>query len=141
MKLCPYAARLYGCNALKSAGYASDTITVSESWRDQYCTSGKYQQCPNLKSAHQMKGQRGHGKGGYLPNQPKEIPSTGYNRPASKGYATNQKASVKSPKKKQEFNPVHAHGGVTPHFCEKPWRSPDLRFRVIRSLFYIKPWK
>lgn len=40
----------------------------------------------------------------------------------------------------KKHNPVHAHGGKAPHFCEKPWRTGDLRFRVTVSEFYTRPW-
>ena len=129
MKLCPYATGLFGCSALKSVGYASSTITISETWRNQYCTSGKYMQCPNLKKAREMKKESFIGKGGRLDTSPVgQKPFFG---------------DGKAPKKKSQgqFDPVHAHGGVPPHFCEKPWRSGSLRFRVTRSLFYEKPWK
>lgn len=130
MKLCPYATGLFGCSALKSVGYASSNITISESWRNEYCTSGKYQQCPNLKTAQDMKKNSTKSKGGRLSTSSDAAKNPFFSKP--------KPSKEKTPGK---FNPVHAHGGVPPHFCEKPWRSSSLRFRVSRSLFYEKPWK
>lgn len=142
MKNCPHASGMYGCNALRNAGFATSTITVSESWRDKYCTSGKYLQCSNLKAASEMKDENKKGKGDRLENK-----DSGYGHPPGKlansgnaKPAVNPKGSDKN-KKKGTPDPVHAHGGVPPHYCEKPWRSSGLRFRVIKSLFYLKPWK
>nr|WP_315990065.1 hypothetical protein [Desulforamulus aquiferis] len=45
----------------------------------------------------------------------------------------------KNPKAKVK-TAVHAHGGQATHYCERPWRSADLRFRVSKSEFYNRPW-
>ncbi|WP_238442537.1 hypothetical protein [Desulforamulus reducens] len=113
-------------------------MNVSQNWWDKYCTSGAYLQCPNYKKLREMQEEVRRSKGSKLINK-----ETGYNngyQNANFNQGLNQRVNVKY-LKKIKINPVHAHGGIAPHFCEKPWRSTALRFRVIKSLFYLKPWK
>ncbi|AQS60022.1 hypothetical protein [Desulforamulus ferrireducens] len=137
MRTCPYASGSSGCNALRSAGFASNTVTIPETWRNKFCTSGYYSNCPNMKAAQEIRDERRKGKGGRLGDK---VSSTSSNSsPASQPIRSPNQPIKKG--KTERPNPVHAHGGKVPHFCEKPWRSFSLRFRVIKSLFYLKPWK
>ncbi|MCL5781613.1 MAG: hypothetical protein M1119_12160 [Firmicutes bacterium] len=126
MRKCPHAKGNHGCSALLDHGFAQNTLVVSESWWKQYCSVKNYPQCPNLKAAYSMKKDKSRQPGTSLSNK----------NQVSKGISLVSKWK----KDGKKHNPVHAHGGKVPHFCEKPWRTGDLRFRVIVSEFYTRPW-
>ncbi len=134
---CPYASGTYGCNALRSAGFSSNTVTIPDSWKNKFCISGKYSNCPNMKAAQEIKDERRKGRGGRLAGSE----NSSSNSQPSNPPASPAKQFIKRTQNQDKKNPVHSHGGKTPHFCEKPWRSVSLRFRVTKSLFYLKPWK
>lgn len=125
MKKCPHAKDKYGCNALINNGFAKNTLVIQDNWWVKFCCGPKYKECPNLKAALSMK-------------QEKE------NRTSTGGNFDNaQRGNSKTINNKSKIaskTAIHAHGGKAPHFCERPWRSPDLRFRVCKSEYYNRPW-
>ena len=129
MRNCPHATGVCACDALRSSGFARTSVSVPENWWNKYCVSGRYSQCPNLNAAQDMKEERRRSTGARLGE--KENSKAAPNLNALKFKQT----------KNNKTTAVHSHGGEAPHFCEKPWRSSGLRFRIIRSLFYLKPWK
>ncbi|AEF93063.1 hypothetical protein Desca_0159 [Desulfotomaculum nigrificans CO-1-SRB] len=128
MRKCPHAEGLYRCRALVDNGFAQNTLTIPESWWQKFCLGAKYHQCSNLKAAVSMKQEKSKKTG----------PGTYIDKGAGTGMSGNW--AKKQKKNDKKINAVHAHGGKTPHFCEKPWRSADLRFRVVNSEFYTRPW-
>lgn len=88
-----------------------------------------------MKAAQEIKDERRKGKGGRLSGS-----ASSSSEPLGQSAAKPLNQPIRKVKT-QKPNPVHAHGGKAPHFCEKPWRSLSLRFRVEKSLFYSKPWK
>lgn len=128
MKQCPHASGKYGCNALRDNGFAQNALVIPENWSKIYCSGKNYYHCPNLKTAVSMRQDRKQEQLGAsysgTDNNNKIDP---YNK---------QKSSLNHKKPKG----VHAHGDKPPHYCEKPWRSKDIRFRVTVSDFYTKPW-
>ena len=134
MQKCPHAKGTNGCNALLNNGFSPNTIVISENWWHRFCSGDKHRQCPNLKAALSMKEEkeRKSTTGSYV--ERKEGPS---------GVVKNTSSKINKPKankNKRNVTPVHAHGGKPPHFCERPWRTADLRFRITQSEFYTRPW-
>ncbi|AEG58543.1 hypothetical protein [Desulforamulus ruminis] len=128
MATCPHAKGANGCNALLNYGFSSNTLIISDSWWHKFCASGKHKQCPNMKAALNMKEEK----------ERKAAAGTFIRRDSS-GTA----GKMLKPKRKglnEKANAVHAHGGKAPHFCEKPWRAAEIRFRVTNSKFYTRPW-
>ncbi|GAB6180134.1 hypothetical protein JCM14036_14530 [Desulfotomaculum defluvii] len=139
MRYCSYmGTQKLRCSIFKTAGFATKNMSVSQNWWDKYCTSGAQFQCPNYKKLRQMQEEQRRSKGSKLSSH-----SVSDNNVYQHSVKSKQNLNPQTQKqtKKVIYNPVHAHGGVAPHYCEKPWRSSDLRFRVIKSLFYLKPWK
>ncbi|CCO08682.1 hypothetical protein [Desulforamulus hydrothermalis] len=127
MSKCPHAKSNYGCSALLDHGFAQNTLVIPENWWKQYCSAKNYSQCPNLKAALSMKQDRARRPAGGTLN------SSGANSQGGQFVSKWRKNQKKN-------NPVHAHGGKVPHFCEKPWRAAEIRFRVTVSKFYTRPW-
>lgn len=124
MNRCPHAGANCKCSALLDYGFAQNTLVISDNWSKQYCSTKSYAQCPNLKAALSMKKDKARQPGTSLSSKP----------------AQGNTFVSKWKKNGKKHNPVHAHGGKAPHFCEKPWRTGDLRFRVTVSEFYTRPW-
>lgn len=125
MKACPHAKGANGCNALLNNGFSRSTLVVPESWQKRFCSGTKYPDCPNLKAAAGM-------------NQERE-------KRSSTGVYIERKEPVKKSNNSKDQQvkakaAVHAHGGKKTHYCERPWRSSDLRFRVSVSDYYSRPW-
>jgi len=135
MKQCPHAKSTYYCGVLLNSGFTKEAVYVPENWWDKYCVSGKYNACPNLNSARSMKQDERRRKGTYLGEKDK---STNAKAQLTKD---GNKPAIRKNKSDKKINPFHATGGIDPHYCEKPWRSGSLRFRIIKSLLYLKPWK
>lgn len=128
---------------MKDYGCSKETIYIHESWWNQYCYNSTYHNCSHLSAARQAKELMKREESKQMFAKPKtgaknkkaKTPQNNYGYSAIVSHKTGDKQ-----KQAKKRNPVHATGGIPPHFCEKPWRDPDLRLLICNSYFYNRPW-